>query len=185
VSWPETTASADDGTTVGIALPPGWWSLPVNDPDRVVHTLPGSVPGMAEELTRLARVGALTGTVLMAGGASADDRTGQVVSASLMVIADATGDADLSPGTDEGPQARLVLPAGEATRRLFLGTAPSPLGDLYELTANYAVTHARRWLLSFRTPAMAHAREMVDVFDAIAATLRIEPPAAPAGSAFG
>jgi hypothetical protein len=192
MTWPGTTIHVDDGTCVGIGLPPGWWSLPTSGPDlpararEVADNRPIEAPGFADELVKLARVGALSGAILLAGGAAADDDTGQVVSASLLVIPDSTGDTDPPAGTEEGPSARLELPAGATVRRLFVGSAPSPLGDIYQLKAQYVVvTGTRPWLLSFQTPAVGHAHELLEVFDGIAATLRIENAAEPAGSAFG
>ncbi|BEL04226.1 hypothetical protein Q0Z83_024170 [Actinoplanes sichuanensis] len=182
MTWQQTTVRADDGTVLDIALPPGWWSLPTDEPDLtarahgIADNRPAPFPGIADELIQLARVGASAGTILMAGGAAADDETGQVVSASLMVIMDDTGDTTPTDGIDEGPSARLDLPAGVTVRRLFRGIAASPLGDLWELKAQYAVAHARPWLLSFQTPAMTHAMQLLDVFDGVAATLHITPP---------
>lgn len=180
-----------------LMLPPGWWWLRTSDSHRsadirdttetIGRDWPSSLRSdLAGEFDRMTSVAGLAGAVLLAGGSAADDN-GQVVTASLMVVPDGEADdARSDPTVQEGPVARLELPAGAATRRMFLGTTDSPLGELVELEIQYAVAQPVEpaWLISFRTPAVHHATELLEAFDAIAATLRIHISAEPIASVF-
>jgi hypothetical protein len=192
MSWVTTTLRDADGHPVTLALPPGWWRLSMSDPDLpglsreiIERQAPDLLPDYAAELARIARVAALAGAVMLAGGAAVSPESGQLVSASLLVApASAASALRSSEAVQEGPSARLELPAGVATRRTFLGTMPCAAGDIFDLEVRYVVVPAAppSWLLSFRTPALRHVDELIPAFDAIAATLTPDP--APVAAAF-
>jgi hypothetical protein len=191
------TVSAGDASQLTLALPPRWWSIhPVDygrDVQAIVSTSTRQVPSastvpaeLTDELGRLARVGAATGAVLLAGGSATDPDTGQLVTASLTIVPPEVYASIDHTGWEPGPDIEFSAPAGPTRRQLWLGPEQTVFGRALMLTAEYLVrpAHQPAWVLIFQTPALAQRLEMVTVFDVVTGTLRVRRPAASVMSAF-
>jgi hypothetical protein len=189
VDWTVAATVAPGPALIRLALPPGWTTLRTSagDVDDQVaalvrrHLPDGMNPELRAELgdewRRLARVSAAAGAVLLSFGNAVDPDTGLIVSASLLLAPQRWYTAD--PGADllAGPVDTFDVPAGQLVRRLSLVRTPSPLGDVAELVVTYTArpSWGEPWCLVVRTCALRQMRELVTVFDAIAASLEVDP----------
>ncbi|MEV4135171.1 hypothetical protein AB0J72_23730 [Dactylosporangium sp. NPDC049742] len=178
---------------VSVDLPPGWTVLRTAADDldaQVTALLLAQLPDdaapqlraeVAEQWRQVARVSAAAGAVLAGFGAAADPAAGQLVSASVLVAPQRWYRSDPAETELQGPRDRLRSAAGATERALRLVRAASPLGPLAEVVAEYTVTPPAgdAWTLVFRTPAVQHLEELVAVFDAVAASLRVAAPPPP------
>jgi hypothetical protein len=185
-SWCGIEFPSGSGPSVGLDLPPGWWyirpSMQASDIPAVIAQLTRGIPteglrtdDLAAELGRLTRVSAAAGVELLAGGAAVDPDAEQLVTASLTVMPHEVYLAIDHSGQEHGPTARLDLEAGPATRHLWLGITDTALMRGLSLSVEYVVATPEppSWALCFQTPALDHRAELVEVFDRVAATVRV------------
>lgn len=190
MSWTTVHLPAGDDLSLVLSLPPGWRALrPASTAlaaeirELVGRQTEGLPDVVAEELTaefdRITRVASVAGALLLAGGAAVGEDDGRIVTASLMVAPYELYGLQERPQWKEGPVDRVSAPAGTAVRHTWLGTGPSPVGELLQLDVEYVVAPPvpPTWVLAFRTPALGHVPALLAVFDAITATLRVDSAA--------
>jgi hypothetical protein len=194
-----TAVTVDAGTArIGIDLPPGWWSVHPGDYSYEVDAIVAAAtsrlppenpvaPELTAELGRLARVSAAAGAVLLAGGAALDPTEQKIVTAGLTLLPHETYLLLDHSAQEAGPDAQLALTAGPALRHLWLGPTKTVLGNVLMLEADYVIVPPQppSWVLVFQTPALPRRAELVEVFNRIAASVRITHQATSVAGAFG
>ncbi|MDI1460641.1 hypothetical protein QEZ54_06670 [Catellatospora sp. KI3] len=194
--WTRVTVASGQELAFELALPPGWWSIrPAHYQDDLAAAvgaagdLPAGSQAAAEleaELGRLARVSATAGALLLAGGAAYDPRSSKFVTASLSLLPYASYAAVDRSDHEAGPVVELNLTTGTALRYLWLSAPVIAIGRIVLLSADYVLAADLHpsWVLSFDTPALDQRAHLVQVFDAIAAGVRMHRAAADVAGAF-